>query len=52
MRAFAKLPPGALDALIANPAKLKAVLTYHHVVAGKVAGGGCEARNGGDSRRR
>lgn len=33
--AFAKLPPGALDALIANPAKLKAVLTYH-VVAGKV----------------
>jgi len=33
--AFAKLPPGALDSLIANPEKLKAVLTYH-VVAGKV----------------
>ena len=33
--AFAKLPPGAVDALIANPEKLKAVLTYH-VVAGKV----------------
>jgi uncharacterized surface protein with fasciclin (FAS1) repeats len=33
--AFAKLPPGALDSLLANPAKLKAVLTYH-VVAGKV----------------
>jgi uncharacterized surface protein with fasciclin (FAS1) repeats len=33
--AFAKLPPGALDSLIANPGKLKAVLTYH-VVASKV----------------
>ena len=33
--AFAKLPPGALDKLIANPAQLKAVLTYH-VVSGKV----------------
>ncbi len=33
--AFAKLPPGALDALIANPAKLKEVLLYH-VVPGKV----------------
>jgi uncharacterized surface protein with fasciclin (FAS1) repeats len=33
--AFAKLPPGTLDSLLANPAKLKAVLTYH-VVAGKV----------------
>lgn len=33
--AFAKLPDGALDSLIANPEKLKAVLTYH-VVAGKV----------------
>jgi uncharacterized surface protein with fasciclin (FAS1) repeats len=33
--AFAKLPPGALDSLLANPEKLKAVLTYH-VVAGKV----------------
>jgi uncharacterized surface protein with fasciclin (FAS1) repeats len=33
--AFAKLPPGALDKLIANPAQLKAVLTYH-VIAGKV----------------
>ena len=33
--AFAKLPPGALDSLLANPEKLKAVLTYH-VVPGKV----------------
>jgi uncharacterized surface protein with fasciclin (FAS1) repeats len=33
--AFAKLPPGALDSLLANPGKLKAVLTYH-VVSGKV----------------
>jgi uncharacterized surface protein with fasciclin (FAS1) repeats len=28
-RAFAKLPAGALDALEADPAKLKMVLTYH-----------------------
>ena len=33
--AFAKLPPGALDDLLKDKAKLKAVLTYH-VVAGKV----------------
>ena len=33
--AFAKLPAGALDQLIANPAQLKAVLTYH-VVPGRV----------------
>lgn len=33
--AFAKLPAGALDKLLANKAKLKKVLTYH-VVAGKV----------------
>ncbi len=33
--AFAKLPAGTLDSLLANPDKLKAVLTYH-VVAGKV----------------
>ncbi|MCX6631383.1 MAG: fasciclin domain-containing protein [Candidatus Solibacter sp.] len=33
--AFAKLPAGALESLIANPDRLKAVLTYH-VVAGKV----------------
>ena len=33
--AFAKLPPGALDGLLKDPAKLKAVLTYH-VVAGDV----------------
>ena len=34
--AFAKVPPATLDALAADPAKLKAVLLYH-VVAGKVA---------------
>lgn len=33
--AFAKLPAGTLDQLLADPAKLKAVLTYH-VVPGKV----------------
>jgi len=33
--AFAKLPAGTLDALLADKAKLTAVLTYH-VVAGKV----------------
>jgi uncharacterized surface protein with fasciclin (FAS1) repeats len=33
--AFAKLPAGTLDALLANPANLKAVLTYH-VVSGEV----------------
>ena len=33
--AFAKLPPGTVDALLADKAALTAVLTYH-VVAGKV----------------
>ena len=33
--AFAKLPPGALNALLADKAKLRQVLTYH-VVPGKV----------------
>lgn len=33
--AFAKLPKGQLDALLADKAKLRAVLTYH-VVPGKV----------------
>src|SRR5438309_3570282 len=33
--AFAKLPPGTLEKLLANPDQLKKVLTYH-VVAGKV----------------
>jgi len=33
--AFAKLPPGTLDALLKDKAKLTAVLTYH-VVPGKV----------------
>lgn len=33
--AFAKLPAGTLENLLANPDKLKAVLTYH-VVPGKV----------------
>ena len=33
--AFAKLPPAVLNALLADKAKLTAVLTYH-VVAGKV----------------
>ena len=33
--AFAKLPAGTLDALLADPAQLRAVLTYH-VVPGRV----------------
>ena len=33
--AFAKLPAGTLDALLADPARLQAVLTYH-VVPGRV----------------
>ncbi len=33
--AFAKLPPGTVDGLLKDPAKLKAILTYH-VVPGKV----------------
>ncbi|MCC7370755.1 MAG: fasciclin domain-containing protein [Chloroflexi bacterium] len=33
--AFAKLPPGTVDSLLANPAQLRAVLTYH-VVPGRV----------------
>ena len=33
--AFAKLPPGTVKALVADPAKLQAVLTYH-VVPGRV----------------
>ena len=33
--AFAKLPPGTVDALLKDPEKLKKILTYH-VVAGKV----------------
>lgn len=36
--AFAKLPAGTVEALLQNPEKLKAVLTYH-VVAGKVMAG-------------
>jgi uncharacterized surface protein with fasciclin (FAS1) repeats len=33
--AFAKLPAGTLEALLADPKKLASILTYH-VVAGKV----------------
>jgi uncharacterized surface protein with fasciclin (FAS1) repeats len=33
--AFDKLPPGTVDGLLKDPAKLKAILTYH-VVPGKV----------------
>jgi uncharacterized surface protein with fasciclin (FAS1) repeats len=33
--AFAKLPPGTLEGLMADPAKLRSILTYH-VVAGTV----------------
>jgi len=33
--AFAKLPPGTVDGLLKDPAKLKKILLYH-VVSGKV----------------
>src|SRR5450432_922091 len=33
--AFAKLPPGTVDALLKDPAKLKSILLYH-VVSGSV----------------
>jgi uncharacterized surface protein with fasciclin (FAS1) repeats len=36
-KAFAKLPAGALDALEADPAKLKMVLTYHVIPANIMA---------------
>jgi uncharacterized surface protein with fasciclin (FAS1) repeats len=36
--AFAKLPKGTVDALLADKAKLTAILTYH-VVAGKMTSG-------------
>ena len=36
--AFAKLPAGTIDALLADKAKLASILTYH-VVAGKVTAG-------------
>jgi uncharacterized surface protein with fasciclin (FAS1) repeats len=35
--AFAKLPPGTVEALLKDPAKLAAILKYH-VVAGSVTG--------------
>ncbi|GFO32695.1 transforming growth factor-beta-induced protein ig-h3-like [Plakobranchus ocellatus] len=41
-KAFAKLPPGALDKLIANPTELAKVLTYH-VVAGTLCSPGLES---------
>ena len=36
-KAFSKLPAGALDALLADPAKLKTVLTYHVLPASVMA---------------
>lgn len=36
-KAFSKLPAGALDALLADPAKLKTVLTYHVIPASIMA---------------
>ena len=36
-RAFAKLPAGQLDALLADPAKLKTILTYHVIPASIMA---------------
>ena len=44
--AFAKLPKGALDALLADKEKLTAILTYH-VVPGKLYAGDVVAMGGG-----
>lgn len=50
--AFKKLPAGALDALLKDTAKLKAVLTYHvvagHVEAKDVKSGGLKTVQGSD----
>ena len=43
--AFAKLPAGTIEALLADKAKLTAILTYH-VVAGKVMAGDIVKANG------
>jgi uncharacterized surface protein with fasciclin (FAS1) repeats len=43
--AFAKLPAGTVEALLADKAKLAAILTYH-VVAGKVMAGDIVRTNG------
>jgi uncharacterized surface protein with fasciclin (FAS1) repeats len=43
--AFAKLPPGTVEALLADKAKLASILTYH-VVAGKVMAGDIVRANG------
>jgi uncharacterized surface protein with fasciclin (FAS1) repeats len=43
--AFAKLPPGTLDALLKDPKKLAAILTYH-VVSGRVMGADVVKGNG------
>ncbi|MET3140149.1 putative surface protein with fasciclin (FAS1) repeats [Undibacterium sp. GrIS 1.2] len=42
--AFAKLPPGTVDALLKDKAKLKSMLTYH-VVSGKVMSTDLKAGN-------
>ena len=47
--AFAKLPPGTVEALLADKEKLKAVLTYH-VVAGRVMAGDIVKANGATPR--
>jgi len=43
--AFAKLPPGTIEALLADKEKLTALLTYH-VVAGRVMAGDIIKANG------
>lgn len=43
--AFAKLPPGTVKSLLADPQKLASILTYH-VVAGKVLAGDIVRGNG------
>ena len=43
--AFAKLPPGTVESLLADPRKLASILTYH-VVTGKVLAGDIVRGNG------
>lgn len=47
--AFAKLPAGTVESLLADPQKLAAILTYH-VVPGKVMAGDIVTANGAEPK--
>ena len=50
--AFAKVPKATLDALAADPAKLKAVLLYHVIAGKRAVERGRQAHLGEDGERR